>query len=161
MSLHQLNRSIAYPQPLPAFIRILRTPILNWIGQTLIPKALQVRSILRLVYYSSRNVPEEAVKAYTAPLLERGGYHALIYTAKQLIIPDIQNVIDAYRALHVPTLIIWGRHDRLVPLSVGERLRRVPDAQLVILECCGHAPHQEKHKETLPIITEFLRSIQS
>ncbi|MFN7899079.1 MAG: alpha/beta fold hydrolase [Synechococcaceae cyanobacterium] len=43
-----------------------------------------------------------------------------------------------------PMLLIWGRQDRLVPLDVAELCRRWrPELPLVVLEDCGHCPHDE------------------
>ena len=47
-------------------------------------------------------------------------------------------------AVRVPTLIIWGRGDRLIPLTDGERFRTaIHGARLVVLNRCGHAPQVE------------------
>jgi pimeloyl-ACP methyl ester carboxylesterase len=40
-----------------------------------------------------------------------------------------------------PTLVIWGRHDPVIPLKTGRWLERsIPDAQLLIVDS-GHVPH--------------------
>jgi pimeloyl-ACP methyl ester carboxylesterase len=40
-----------------------------------------------------------------------------------------------------PTLLLWGRHDPVIPLSIGRRIARmIPQAQLVELDS-GHVPH--------------------
>ena len=47
-------------------------------------------------------------------------------------------------AVHVPTLIIWGRDDRLIPLTDGVRFRAaIRGARLVVLDRCGHEPQVE------------------
>src|SRR5262245_33760650 len=44
-----------------------------------------------------------------------------------------------------PTLIVWGREDRLVPIECGEQYRRLlPAATLTVLERCGHLPPIEQ-----------------
>ena len=58
----------------------------------------------------------------------------------------------------MPTLLLWGDQDRVVPLDVGERLlAALPRAQLEIMEDCGHMPSEEYPKESLKIVLEFLR----
>ncbi|MFM9110472.1 MAG: alpha/beta fold hydrolase, partial [Prochlorococcaceae cyanobacterium] len=48
------------------------------------------------------------------------------------------------RRLDVPLLLIWGRHDRLVPLEVADQCRRLQAAlELVVLDGAGHCPHDE------------------
>ena len=59
--------------------------------------------------------------------------------------------------LDVPTLLLWGRHDRVVPLWVGERLaEQLPQAELEVFERCGHVPPEELPEETLGAVTAFL-----
>lgn len=46
--------------------------------------------------------------------------------------------------LRSSTLIVWGRSDRLVPISVGRQLQReIRRSKLAILDACGHMPQQE------------------
>jgi pimeloyl-ACP methyl ester carboxylesterase len=57
---------------------------------------------------------------------------ASMQTEKDLLDDHLQDI-------HVPTLILWGVHDRLIPASTGERLvSRMPDAQLKLIDTCGH-----------------------
>jgi pimeloyl-ACP methyl ester carboxylesterase len=43
-----------------------------------------------------------------------------------------------------PLLLVWGRQDRLVPLEVAEKVRRLRhDLPLTVLENAGHCPHDE------------------
>lgn len=38
-----------------------------------------------------------------------------------------------------PTRVLWGRHDRLIPVAHGEAYARlIPSASLRVLEACGH-----------------------
>ena len=64
---------------------------------------------------------------------------------------------DAH-TLRIPTLLVWGRHDRLVPPSHGESLRRVvPAAQLYVMDDCGHCPQLERPVEFSSAVARFLR----
>jgi len=57
----------------------------------------------------------------------------------------------------VPTLIVWGREDRIVPLVCGEQYARLlPDARLVVLDGCGHLPPLEKPAEFADLVLQFL-----
>ena len=56
----------------------------------------------------------------------------------------------------VPTLIVWGESDRLVPLAHGKAYQEgIAGAKLVVLEKCGHAPPFEKPEETAKVLAEF------
>jgi pimeloyl-ACP methyl ester carboxylesterase len=56
-----------------------------------------------------------------------------------------------------PTLIIWGKADRLLPPSRGERLRDlIPNSRLVLLERAGHLLLEERPEAALEAIFGFL-----
>ena len=58
-----------------------------------------------------------------------------------------------------PTLIIWGRDDALIPLSMGERLHHgIAGSQLLVLEGTGHVPMLGKPAEFNLAIAKFLSS---
>ena len=58
---------------------------------------------------------------------------------------------------NLPTLIVWGRQDAIVPLSVAEVYNEsIRDSRLVILDDCGHRPEVEKVEEFVPLVLEFL-----
>jgi len=66
------------------------------------------------------------------------------------------------RRLAQPTLLVWGRNDRLVALSGSRRLlREVPHAQLTVLEACGHLPMLEQAQRFNRVVTEFLRAVDA
>jgi pimeloyl-ACP methyl ester carboxylesterase len=55
----------------------------------------------------------------------------------------------------VPTLLLWGAEDRIVPPSAGEAYRRaIPGSKLVVFPGCNHRPEIEKREE-------FVRELQS
>jgi 2-hydroxy-6-oxonona-2,4-dienedioate hydrolase len=55
-----------------------------------------------------------------------------------------------------PTLVIWGREDKLIPLSFGERLHHeIANSQLRIIENCGHIPQLECPAEFANAVLRF------
>jgi len=58
-----------------------------------------------------------------------------------------------------PTLILWGREDRVFPLAVGEDLHRtITGSKLITIPWAGHIPQWEQPERTNQAIMEFLRS---
>lgn len=61
------------------------------------------------------------------------------------------------RRLRMPTLIVWGREDAIVPMNCAEIYHHnIRGSQLVIMEQCGHVPPIEKPQEFVNIVSEFL-----
>ena len=59
--------------------------------------------------------------------------------------------------IRVPTLLVWGADDRLVPLAYGEAwARAIPGARLVTLDRCGHLPPLEQPERFAAIALGFL-----
>ena len=57
----------------------------------------------------------------------------------------------------VPTLILWGERDEVVPFAVAEDWDRlVPDSRLVVLPDAGHSPQLERGAEIGRLIGAFL-----
>jgi pimeloyl-ACP methyl ester carboxylesterase len=148
----------AYRQPLPPVVTRLRNPsfILRLLLR-LMPARPIVRKVLESIVYDPGIVTDEMVDGYTAPLRSWAGKRAAAAGAAQLIPDDADTLSARYPEIGVPALLLWGRHDPVVPLSIGERLAgALPRARLVVLDRCGHAPTEEMPEETLRVVEAFL-----
>jgi pimeloyl-ACP methyl ester carboxylesterase len=62
--------------------------------------------------------------------------------------------------LTAPTLIIWGRYDRMCAFEIGiAALNRINDSRLVVLNKCGHWPPYEHPEEYTAQVLNFLKRI--
>ena len=69
------------------------------------------------------------------------------------------NVEERLGNIRPPTLLVWGREDRITPPEVAERFRRlIPDAELLYLSSCGHAPMLEWPERFAAAVAWWLRS---
>ncbi|MCM2355582.1 MAG: alpha/beta hydrolase, partial [Arenimonas sp.] len=58
----------------------------------------------------------------------------------------------------VPTLVLWGGRDRLIPPDNGERLHRdIAGSQLVVFPALGHVPQEEDPAASVQPVIAFLR----
>jgi pimeloyl-ACP methyl ester carboxylesterase len=61
------------------------------------------------------------------------------------------------RELRVPTLFVWGDHDRLVPAAFARHVAEaLPETRQVILDDCGHVPQVELPEETNELIADHI-----
>jgi pimeloyl-ACP methyl ester carboxylesterase len=57
----------------------------------------------------------------------------------------------------VPTMIVWGRQDKALPMSQAESaLQAIPNARAVILDKAGHAPQLDRPETFNQLLSEFL-----
>ena len=69
-------------------------------------------------------------------------------------------VTDFLPQIKLPVLLIWGREDSITPPNVAEDFQRMlPDARLVYLSQCGHAPMMEKPKEFNQVLENFIAGL--
>ena len=151
--------AMAYPQRLPSFIRALRCPLLATVVLPFIPPKIAVRSGVRQAYYQPDRIRSDVLRAYANNLCSPDSRYVLRTTARQIVPRDTEALIGQYSNIQVPTLVLWGAHDRIIPLSSGRRLAQtIPGATLAVLEDCGHAPHEELPIDTARAILAFLSS---
>ena len=148
----------AYPQRLPPFIALATRGRLSEWGLRFFPKRLLIRRVLRSIVFDPEAVTDAQVAAYAEPFYSPAHRTALIKTAVRIVPPDLAKITKRISEIDLPTLLLWGRHDWVVPLDVAERLlAALPNGQLEIMENCGHVPPEELPKESLEIVLKFLR----
>lgn len=150
-----------YNQDLPWHLKLIRTPVLGWLALHLVPPSMNTFTVLLYSYCKKRLITWEQIKAYAKSISSPGGRHALLQVAKQAVPDNFEELTAQYPTICVPTLIVWGRNDKVIPLSIGEKLdQAIPDSRLVIIEQAGHVPQEEKPEETISHIVKFLKDPQ-
>jgi pimeloyl-ACP methyl ester carboxylesterase len=149
--------TIAYPQKMPVFFKMLNMPVMSQVGVRMAPSSWQIEVALKIAYYDDSKIDPAEVEAYAAPMQTAAGKHAIIYSARQILPADVDQVAARYSSITLPTLILWCDHDRIVPLEVGIKLRRaMPNATLRLVSECGHMPQEEQPAATIGLIRGFL-----
>ena len=141
------------PESFPLGWRIARVPVLNKVVEWMLPRSLVAEGLATSYAEPSRITPELVDRYYELTLRE-GNRRALIERLQTW-----KPGADAERiaTLRTPTLVIWGRRDRLIPLAVGEHFARViPGSKLVIFEDLGHVPQEEDAARTVKPVRAFL-----
>lgn len=152
--------SPAWPQRFPRFFRYLKAPLLGTVILNLLPNRFVVSRALESVYYDRTLVDDAHIARYADCFRGTGTINALVRTVRHIVPDHVEEFCAEYPTLEQPLLLIWGRHDRVVKLWQGERLRdTIPGARLAIIEQCGHNPHEEQPDETWRYIQQFLEGL--
>src|ERR1022692_4198057 len=100
-------------------------------------------------------------RSYTT-LTDRHGQMAFVHTIRSVIDIAGQRVSAhdrLYLAEAVPTLIVWGDHDRIIPVAHAYRsAEAIPGARLEILEGAGHFLPWTGARRVPPVLAAFLPS---
>jgi pimeloyl-ACP methyl ester carboxylesterase len=89
---------------------------------------------------------------------------AFVHTARSVIDPAGQRV-DAtdrlYLAEHVPSLIVWGDRDRMIPVQHGRDAHELmPGSRLEIFPGAGHFPFNDDPERFVAVLTDFIATTQ-
>lgn len=130
-------------------------PQLNHVGPALVSSiATSGLDLLQESYYDTSLVTDDLKAKYTAPLQIMGWEKAFWNYNKA---PRTTGVDQNLAALTMPTLVITGDTDEVVATADSIRLAgELPNAQLVVIENCGHLPNEEKSQEFLTAVAGFL-----
>ncbi|HWP48819.1 MAG TPA: alpha/beta fold hydrolase [Candidatus Limnocylindrales bacterium] len=153
-----LVASTGYPLPSKLLRKLLETPVL---GEILIKFAgkKDLERGLRNCYYDSTQITPEVVEGYYLPYTRDRNLRPQLLMARRFGFHRPSPLENLYNQIQIPTLLIWGREDRIVPVQHAYRFHReIKTSQLVILEKTGHAPQEENAEEFNRIVIDFLLS---
>ncbi len=86
--------------------------------------------------------------------LEKTGQNNYIFAQ---IKNNIASLEPHLKKITVPTLVLWGRNDRILDVSGAYIFdKNLPNSKLVIMESCGHIPMLERPRESADHYTAFL-----
>jgi pimeloyl-ACP methyl ester carboxylesterase len=139
---------------MPIAFRIARMPVLKHSLKYLGSRSLAAKSI-EDVYADPSRVQPEIVDRYYDMYLREGNRQALLDRMATSFHPDTYLKINT---LQMPTLILWGEEDKLIPVENAYRFQKdLPHDTLVILKNLGHVPMEEDPKTTTEVVRSFLQ----
>ncbi|HUB09526.1 MAG TPA: alpha/beta fold hydrolase [Myxococcales bacterium] len=142
-----------YEEQLPTFFHWSRA---GGVGELLFALYYDQRpdEKMELAFYDRRFVTEELVEAVEKALERPGTKAAALAAVRGQRFVELQT---RYRTVVQPTLLLWGREDKVSPLAYGERLsKELPNARLVIFPQCGHFPMIEAQAPSTRELVDFL-----
>ena len=128
------------------------TPIPN-----LNPSSLAaMRGVMEAVFYDTSWLNEDALRrVFTDKLATHDAYTVRSFLSNPMIATE--RLDDRLGKIKTPTLVVWGKQDKLLPMALGERYAAgIPGAKLVSYDKCGHIPPVEKTDEFVAAVTTFL-----
>jgi pimeloyl-ACP methyl ester carboxylesterase len=155
--------------PAMAWLRERRwAPYLRWVRPELgliqiAPRAVVEGVMRRMIPGSDSPLGASAIDEFVRTYTTARG-RAALYAAARNIYLDEPHGDDGFWTqlceLSPESLFIWGRQDRLVPISYIKHVERaLPAARHVELEC-GHLPQFERPREAHAAIARFLEKVK-
>jgi pimeloyl-ACP methyl ester carboxylesterase len=147
----------ALPQPLSPTVKLLQKPVLPLLVLSVLPPIVVAQLSLVNDDGAFAHLTPNDVSMYAAPLADPGAAHALVTTAQRIVPENFDALIRRYPTVRQQTLLLWCRHDTVVPVTTGVRLARMlPNASLRLIERCGHTPPEENPGAATAQLLRFL-----
>jgi 4,5:9,10-diseco-3-hydroxy-5,9,17-trioxoandrosta-1(10),2-diene-4-oate hydrolase len=145
---------------------MFRLSSIPWIGKILSrPTKKGTARLLKECVFDHTLITDEIVDLYYQFAALPGGHAAWLATLcsnasfggiKKEVIQAFQ---DNLGTMTIPTLIIWGKQDRVLPAkhaSIAESW--IPNARVHLIDDCGHCPQMEHPEEFNTQVLAFLNS---
>jgi pimeloyl-ACP methyl ester carboxylesterase len=133
--------------------KLAQIPVLNKLLTYITPKVL-VRKSLEDVYGDKKKVTDELVEQYFSLLLRTGNRKALI---DRMRMGFGTNEAEKIKLIKVPTLIVWGESDQLIPVDDAKLFQQaIAGSKVVIFKGVGHVPMEEVPDKFVAAVNSFL-----
>jgi pimeloyl-ACP methyl ester carboxylesterase len=141
---------------------LVRAPLLKELTYALLPRSrTMIRWSLYGLVYDRQKVTEEMVEETSRRLNDpRAGQAWSSFQKNEVRWGGLRtDFSDRLRLLVMPTLLVHGAHDRVVPIAWARRAQeRIPDCELRVFSECGHLPPREHSEEFAGVVGRFLAS---
>ena len=116
-----------------------------------------VRASAALNYGDDTKITDDRIASMQAMIRREGNGAAMVRSLEKFTLPD--PTPDLAR-IAVPTLIVWGTDDALIPVEQGYRMRDIiPGAEMITYDGVGHAAQEEIPERTVADAIAFLDRI--
>lgn len=140
-----VERWFASPLLIRPIFRLLRSPTL-------------IRKVLKALSQDATKVDDELIDSFVQPTQERGAARTFCYLVKSRtsdsFSPLTQELIPQ---VSVPTLLLWGARDRVIPIAWGQYINRLnPHLTFIEVAAAGHFLYDESAPDLHDLIDQWL-----
>jgi pimeloyl-ACP methyl ester carboxylesterase len=150
------------------FLRAATLPGSEWVLPLLASNGVlsaggSVGNLLRSIGLRAGPDLQELWKGFSS-LGDAEARQAFIYTLRGIVDPGGQRVSARdrlYLAETVPTLLVWGERDPIIPVVHGYSAHEdIPESRLEIIEGAGHFPYRDDPRRFAGILSDFIESTE-
>lgn len=149
-----LLSSSGYLKPMkPSLVLTSYLPFFHYFIKRHLARSGVIKNLQNVVY-DHRLIDEEMYNGYLMPFLNNEIFKAL---ARMVRHHEGDLPSEVLKKIETPCLLIWGEHDKVVPLQVGKRLNQdLKHSDLIVLKETGHLVPEERPEDVYKQIRSFL-----
>jgi pimeloyl-ACP methyl ester carboxylesterase len=144
---------------------ILRLISLPYVGEYFTRRGRKetVRPLLTRCVYNPTVITDELVEYTYQHTIRPGANKCFLSTLRWISnlrgqrADNVNSLVKNLTSIVAPTLVLWGKQDRMIPVAHAYVAKRgIPNAELCILDSCGHLPQLEHVEDFNNLVLEFL-----
>jgi pimeloyl-ACP methyl ester carboxylesterase len=146
------------PQSIPIGFRLAQIAWLAPVTQKILPRQM-IGASVRNVYGQPDKVSPALIDRYYELTLREGNRASLTQRFQNR--SSDTALAGQIHQLNLPTLILWGSEDRLIPPDHGRRFHHdIKGSQIEVFKGLGHVPHEEDPEATVQAVKKWLTNHQ-
>ncbi|MDJ0579864.1 alpha/beta fold hydrolase [Crocosphaera sp.] len=120
-----------------------------------------IRPWVGVAYYDKSAITDELLDMITIPPQDRGAARTFCLLFEGLRKPNYSpSVKDVLQKLSIPMLLVWGRQDKMIPVTLASKFSNLnKQITLIELDHAGHCPQDECPDRFNPILLDWLKTV--
>jgi pimeloyl-ACP methyl ester carboxylesterase len=134
------------------------TPALDaYVMAALYPDPVSAKNAFTIMTGSEKQVSEKTIESFVERMRMPNAKFAFMSTL--LGLKNAADLSTKLELLYVPTLIVWGGLDPVIPVKYAEYfVKNIRDCRFYQMENCGHTPYVEDPEGFTKIVLDFLKN---
>jgi len=156
-----LAASAGLGKEISIYLRMMSLPILGELFAR--PSRKGTAQLLRQLFYNQDLITDQWIEEDYEMSSLPGAQHCILSALRSICNvwgcrrDAYRPILDRLEEIEVPTLVVWGAQDRILPVTYAHQaVKRLPNARVHIFDLCGHIPNIERAEEFNALVTDFL-----
>jgi pimeloyl-ACP methyl ester carboxylesterase len=134
------------------------TPALDaYVMAALYPDPVSAKNAFTMMTGNDKHVSDQTIDGFVQRMRLPNAKFAFMSTL--LGLKNAPEITTRLELLYVPTLIVWGSLDPVIPVKYAEYfVKNIRDCRFYQMENCGHTPYVEDPKRFSEIVLDFLKN---
>ncbi len=147
------------PNPLPIMGRISNLPLVGELMYSVNNNLLRKTALGTSFLHNKHLITDDYFETVTRFHKIKGTNKVMLEVTRRQFFDTLTTEIHQLGDLNVPTLIIWGREEKAIPLATGQKMHQIlKGSRLEIFDQAGHCPQDDQPDLFNQMALDFLTS---
>ena len=145
------------PNPLPFIGKIANLPKLRELLYSLNNNFIRKMTLGSTFLHNKQIITDEYLENATRFHKIKGTTEAMLNITRRQFFDTLVEEIKTLGMMNVPTLIVWGREEKGIPLQTGQEMHKIlKDSRFEIIDEAGHCAHDDQSDRFNQLALNFL-----